>query len=279
MCIAAGIVLYNPEIIKLKENIKAVIVQCDHLYIVDNGSGNLQDIFELIKNFNNDKITIIQNISNEGIAKALNQLCIVAEQDGYKWLLTLDQDSLCQANMLVEYIKYIDDGKIGLLCPLVLDRNKTCIPLQIDGSLIEEVDECITSGSMIRLSAWKKISGFDEAMFIDGVDFDICHRLQKDGFKIMLVRHVILVHELGRIEFRSFLLWKVLVKNHSSFRKYYIARNTVYLARKEKTSLFRALLQNLKLFLINWCYEEGKKEKTKKILKGTWDGLKYPIKR
>ena len=35
MDISAGIVLFNPDIKRLKENIDAVIVQCTHVYLVD----------------------------------------------------------------------------------------------------------------------------------------------------------------------------------------------------------------------------------------------------
>ena len=44
MDISAGIVLFNPDIKRLKENIDAVIVQCTHLYLVDNGSGNVDEV-------------------------------------------------------------------------------------------------------------------------------------------------------------------------------------------------------------------------------------------
>ena len=274
---AAGIVLYNPEINRLKENISAVIVQCEHVYLVDNGSGNIADVKTLLERFNPDKLTLLQNEKNEGIAKALNQLGAAAQADGYDWLLTLDQDSVCPSNMIEEYDKCATDEKAGMLCPLIMDRNKGEFVRKISEGAVGEVDECITSGSLLRLSVWKELNGFDESMFIDGVDFDICHRIRKAGYKILCIGNVILSHEIGHIEFRRFLFWRVLVKNHSAFRKYYIARNTVYLARKEGTSLVKALLQNVKLLLINWGYEEDKGAKTRKIVQGTKDGLKYPL--
>ena len=44
MDISAGIVLFNPDIERLKENIDAVIVQCTHVYLVDNGSKNISEV-------------------------------------------------------------------------------------------------------------------------------------------------------------------------------------------------------------------------------------------
>lgn len=275
MNISAGIVLYNPDINRLKENIEAVIMQCSHVYLVDNGSDNLNEVKKIIKRFNCKQLSITENESNMGIAKALNQMCSAALDDGFDWILTLDQDSVCPSNMIEEYRKALSDKNTAMLCPLIYDRNReNKITKQDD---VIEVDECITSGSLLRLLAWKEISGFDEIMFIDSVDFDICHRLKRVGYKILCVQSVVLIHELGHIQIRRFLLRKVNIMNHSPFRKYYIARNTVYLARKERRSVLIALLKNIKLFLITWLYEKEKITKTQKIFKGTIDGLRITI--
>lgn len=270
--IAAGIVLYNPNINRLKENISSVIVQCQKIYLVDNGSRNVDAVKELLKIFNQEKIHLYCNLGNEGIAKALNQLCGMAMDEGFEWILTMDQDSVSSANMIEDYCRYTNWESAGMFCPIIYDRNKGGKVKQKEEDILE-IDECITSGSMLRLDAWGKIGGFDESMFIDGVDFDLCHRLTKAGYKIYCVTSVILLHELGKIEIRNFLVWKVIVKNHSSFRKYYIARNTVYLAKKEHTSLTKALLQNVKLTLICLGYEDKKFEKVKRIFRGTYDGI------
>ena len=249
MDISAGIVLFNPDINRLKENISAVIVQCTHIYLVDNGSSNIDEVLESLRRYNHTKISIIRNEVNQGMARALKQLTKAALQDGFDWILTLDQDSVSPSNITEEFIKYASYQDTGMLCPVICDRNKEVVVEAKDG--YKEIDECITSGSLLSIKAWSKIGGFDESMFIDGVDFDICYRLREFGYKILQVQSVVLLHELGHIEYHRFLFWRVLVKNHSAFRKFYIARNTVYLARKEHTSIVKAVLQNVKLFLSN----------------------------
>ena len=175
MDISAGIVLFNPDINRLKENISAVIVQCSHVYLVDNGSKNIDTVFELLKRFNQSRITVISNTENLGIAKALNQLTVAAQEDGFRWILTLDQDSVSPPNIVEEFVKYANNQNVGMLCPVIYDRNKGVVVEAKDG--YKEIDECITSGSLLNISAWENIGGFDETMFIDGVDFDICYRL------------------------------------------------------------------------------------------------------
>ena len=277
MDISAGIVLFNPDINRLKENISAVIVQCTHIYLVDNGSNNIDEVKELLNQYNQSKISILCNTENQGIAKALNQLTAAAQKGGFEWILTLDQDSVAPSNISEEFEKYTNNLNTGMLCPVICDRNKGVVVEAKDG--YKEIDECITSGSLLNIKAWSVIGGFDESMFIDGVDFDICYRLRKNGYKILCIQSVVLLHELGRIEYHHFLFWKVLVKNHSAFRKFYIARNTVYLARKEHINIVKAILQNTKLFLIAVCYEDDKWKKSKKILQGTIDGFKCEIER
>lgn len=275
MDISAGIVLFNPDINRLKENISAAIVQCTHIYLVDNGSSNVDEVLESLRRYNQTKISFIRNEKNQGIAKALNQLTKAAQKDGFDWILTLDQDSVSPSNIIEEFKNYIDDQNTGMLCPVICDRNKGVIVEAKNG--YKEIDECITSGSLLSIKAWDKIGQFDESMFIDGVDFDICYRLRKAGYKILQVQSVVLLHELGHIEYHRFLIWQVLVKNHSAFRKFYIARNTIYLARKEHSSIVKATLQNIKLFLIAVCYEDEKWEKARKILQGTIDGFKCEV--
>lgn len=277
MDISAGIVLFNPDINRLKENISAVIVQCVHVYLVDNGSNNIDEVKKLLNQYNHSKVSVLCNMENQGIAKALNQLASEAQKGGFDWILTLDQDSVAPSNIIEEFEKYTNNLNTGMLCPVICDRNKGVVVEAKDN--YKEIDECITSGSLLNIKAWRKIGGFDESMFIDGVDFDICYRLRKNGYKILCIQSVVLLHELGRIVYHRFIFWKVLVKNHSAFRKFYIARNTVYLARKEHTNIIKAILQNVKLFLIVVCYEDDKWKKSKKILQGTIDGFKCEIDR
>lgn len=277
MDISAGIVLFNPDIKRLKENIDAVIVQCTHVYLVDNGSGNIDEVLELLKKYKKSKISVICNAKNHGIAKALNQLASVAQKDGYEWLLTLDQDSVAPYNIIEEFEKYITYQDIGTLCPVIYDRNKGEEIKAKEGSI--EIDECITSGSLLNIKAWNKIGGFDENLFIDGVDFDICYRLKKNGYKILCIQSVVLLHELGHIEYHRFLFWRVLVKNHSAFRKYYIARNIIYIAKKRKSVLLvvKGLLQEIKMLGIVILYEEDKLNKSRCICRGIYDGFKGKV--
>ena len=100
--ILAGIVLYNPEISRLKDNIKAIEGQVDKLIIIDNGCKS-KDYLSLI---NEDKVHIINLKKNRGIATALNAILQYALDNDYDWALTLDQDSVSPSNLVDTYSSF-----------------------------------------------------------------------------------------------------------------------------------------------------------------------------
>lgn len=271
--ICAGIVLYNPDITQLKRNIAAIIKQVQILYLQDNGSANISDVEKIIAD--TSSIVLLRNPENKGIAWALNALCKRAESDDFQWILTLDQDSVCPDNLVEIYKKYLVGA--NMLCPKIIDRNYGVI----DGSEknVEAVEKCITSGCLLKLSSWRELHGFDEKMFIDGVDFEFCYRMKKSGMNILRINEVALNHEIGNITVRQFLGLKVIVKNHSAFRKYYIAKNIIYMARKRNNYLLimRGILQEIKLIEIVLLYEDDKSQKLKRIVRGIEDGFKEEI--
>ena len=273
--VCAGIVLFNPEIKRLEENLRAISNQVDEVLMVDNSSSNISEILLLVQRLGREHIKLYRFQENRGIACALNELCRSAAEKGYHWIVTLDQDSVCPYNLVKRFAKYVSREDIAIICPSIKDRNLIKGELKTEG--IEEVDHCITSGSMLSIEKWKAIGGFDESMFIDGVDFDICNRLKKKGNVILKVNDVVILHELGNSELRKFLFWNVVVKNHSAFRKFYIARNTIYLARKNGMSNAKAFLQILKQILICILYEEDKAEKCKRIIDGALEGMRCKV--
>lgn len=271
MEIAAGIVLYNPNLCRLKENIESIYKQVELLILIDNESLEINKIEKEYKNYN--KIILIKNNKNLGIATALNQIMFFSKSKGYKWVLTLDQDSVCPTNMIEEYIKYVYIEKVAIISPLIIDRNNKRIPKVINSRDYENIEKCITSGSLINAVIWDKVGRFDDIMFIDEVDFEFCERVINNNYYIIRVNKISMLHEIGNITNRKFLIWDVTVKNHNAFRKYYIAKNVIYVAKKSNSyqRIIIAYLKVIKIMIVTFLYESNKKEKIKSILKGIKD--------
>jgi rhamnosyltransferase len=132
---------------------------------------------------------------------------------------------------------------------------------------IDDIDFCITSGSLLNLKIWNLIGGFDEKMFIDGVDFDYCIRIKKNGFTIKRLNYVKLDHEIGHGKKVRLFRRNALVLNHSKLRLYYISRNYLYLGFKHRQHL-KWFIEVAKRILLVLLYEKQKFAKLHYMFKG-----------
>lgn len=269
--IYAGIVSFNPDVKRLKQNIEAIAPQVDCVVVFENGSDRQRDITETIKG-----VVFLQAGKNLGMAGALNRLLNWGKQNGYEWMISLDQDSVCSNDYVEKMFPFLNvAGKAGIVGPVIIDRLIGIVGHN-PKNFWAEVRTCITYGSFNNIEAWTEVGGYDELMFIDSVDFEYCYRLRKNGYKVIQVRDVHLQHELGNSQKRRFLLWKVEVNGHTAFRKYYIARNNVYYPLKHRLWLHfaRGNLRNIRLLVLTVLYENEKGEKYRAIRKGWIDGIR-----
>ncbi len=271
--IYSGIVTYNPDIEIFKKNLSAIVGQTECVVIVDNASSNAAELKMIASGAGAE---VICNKQNEGIAKALNQLMEYGKIHGFRWMLSLDQDSICPPDYckrMMTVLKRVPNP--GVVAPTIVDKTVGVI----GHNPVEEyqsVRTCITSGALVNIAVWEEAGKYDEAMFIDSVDFEFCYRVRKQGYQVVQVKGIELSHKLGECEMRRFLFWKVRVNHHSAFRKYYISRNNIYYPFKHHLwlHLARANLRNLWLLLQIYLYEDDKRNKSAKLLKGWSDGYK-----
>lgn len=274
--IAAGIVLYNPNIKRLIKNINMIAPQVQKVILFDNHSKNINAIKKNIKF--SKKITLIKSKKNKGIAYALNEIASYASKHKYFWLLTLDQDSVVKRNLIKEYCNYMNLSNVGQLCCNYVDKKSLLnIKSTHDSFNVKKVDFCITSGSLLNLDAFVKIGGFNNTLFIDSVDIDICYRLRLNGYNIYKIDYVGFEHELGDLKEYSFLGKKISVYNHSPIRHYYMMRNDIILARNypKLHSLKSVISRQGKEILKVIIFEKDTFKKIKYSIKGIRDGLNH----
>lgn len=266
----AGIVLYNPDLDRLQQNVFAILPQVKQLLLVDNGSSNYAAILDLFETYPN--IKIIHFECNKGVAAAQNVICEFAKRQGHEWAITLDQDSVSPNNLVSEYYKILGMDYLGMICPKIVDRNFGEIYVSENEQNIVEVDECIASASAIRISAWEKVGGFYEPLFIDKVDFDICQSLRECGYKIMRTNRVQLLHEVGHSRIVHYVGKDWLLLNHSPLRYYYIIRNAFIIGRRHG-DMDRLIFRSLRTFYQVLRYEDCKLKKAKMMLIGFYHGI------
>jgi len=228
--IAATVILYYPDQ-HTYTNILSYIDQVEILYVLDNSEISYREMIEML--LPKSKVQYIHDGVNKGIAFRLNQAALLAIQAGFDLLLTMDQDSSFEKEVLVTYFNCIENSA---------GKNKVAMyGLQSEGkdnSILScashEATQLITSGSVVNLSIYKEINGFDENLFIDGVDLEYCYRSILAGFSIIKLDHLYLHHKLGNISYhRSLKNFKLTSRTfHSPIRIYYMVRNYLYLKSK-----------------------------------------------
>ena len=279
--VAAIIVSYNPDK-NLLDSVNLLISQVEKIIIVDNGSieEKRKDISS-IKDIDNERIEVIFNEENLGIATALNIGVREALKQGFNWILTMDQDSKASKDMvekMFEVYNNIDKKErksILSIFPNFVDERIQSIEENSKINSYEYVDAEITSGNLLRSDVFEKIGFFDDSLFIDLVDTDFCMRLNKNNIKMIKVRDAILYHSLGESQSVKSLFGKFNTSNHSALRRYYMTRNRFYTWEKYKDlnsfTLNRDKLLFKKEFVKIILGEKDKVNKVKMIFKGYRD--------
>lgn len=292
--ICAGIVVYHPDYNRLKQCITSICNQVEWVYCYNNGLDYNNKIEKLINSFSN--VSLIGYGSNDGISKAINTIAEFAKERNSKWLLTLDQDSVCQFDMIYKFKNYVNLKNIGLVCPYIIDKRRPLQGLDTTEDKCTEVKFAITSGSMINLEVFNKIGRLDEYLFIGLVDNEYCYRLLLNGYKIVRVNDVVLDHELGNIsqsKYANFFL-KVghIIKNEkilalsykrivSPMRVYFATRNYVYLSKKYRKvkprcfTKYKAIINGIS----NVIRGQNKMAVFKAFCNGYMDGINESTKR
>lgn len=271
--VCAVIVSYNIDE-KIIEVISSIKEQVSFVYIIDNASNKKTK--DILVGLSDDKVEIIFNEYNLGIAKALNQGVKLAQQNNFEWILTLDHDSICPENMVDEMfysaMKYPEFFRTALLAPRVLDINMNrFISKQKNLNLdYTEINDCIQSGSLFRVSIFDEIGYFNEDLFIYHVDFEFCQRIKSNRMKIIQCNNVILAHEEGQKVAHKCAGMIVYYNNYSPIATYYITRNTIFMCKKYNFIYSKRLIKDL-VFII--LYDSDKLNMLKYWLRGLFDGI------
>lgn len=229
--LSSVIIWYNPSFQDVN-SIKSYNSLFEKIYIIDNSYENNKKLADQITN-----AIYISNNENLGIATALNIGCKKAMEDGFKWVMTMDQDSSWNKDVLEQYLSAVcsnTDDTIKSFAPKHRNEVKSLvgdIKYKLENNETNDVYfpvKVMTSGNIISLEAWNNIGFFNEKLFIDEVDHEFCYRLNHAGYKICEFQNIYMVHTLGHVK-------KTILPRpckHSGVRLYYIFRNMLYIKEK-----------------------------------------------
>lgn len=216
-----------------------IAAQVDKVYICDNSPVSNKELFA--QSCDQDKIVYICFCENLGLSSAFNRVLRDSELgwNADDYVFFFDQDSSIGdghiAQMIRDYEELLRRGyQVGCLGPayfntsnqtLEIPRSKTNL---CDG--IYAVGSIITSSMLCRYKDLQSVSFWNEEIFLDMADWDICWRLQEIGKLCCLTQNVVLHHSVGSGEKK---IGSVSLRVGQPIREYYQIRDGMYLFMKE----------------------------------------------
>lgn len=199
--IYALITLYNPDP-NVCINIQLIATQVDKVYLCDNSTKNNVEMFMSIDN----KEYLFFN-KNLGLSCAFNQILINEEVfDNNDFILFFDQDSeisngyIAQLIQIYEYLEK-QNVNIGCLGPVYYNTNSKQIEVPKKKEKIYDnifiVRSIITSSMLCRYNKLKEVGFWNEKIFLDMSDWDLCWRIQRQSYLCCMTNSLVLNHTLG----------------------------------------------------------------------------------
>lgn len=234
MNVAAAVILFHPQG-AAAQRILTYAQEVDRLYILDNTEQSTRSMDALKEVLQLPHVLYIHDGENKGLSVRLNHAAILAKEQGCHWLLTMDQDSFFPESSFTAYLnclKLYPEAETTAMFGVAFGHEGVWSPQ----CLAEEVDQLITSGSVLNLPVFEKTGPFDEALFIDRVDQEYCLRARLLHYKVVRFNNIYLHHNLGvktsGLSLKSFKRTSRTL--HSPVRLYYMLRNYLYLKDKYK---------------------------------------------
>jgi rhamnosyltransferase len=276
--VCAIVTLYYPDVSVLS-NITKLEDQVSLVIVADNTPG--LDNSELFGH--KSKVMYLANKMNLGLSMAFNLCLQIDAVKNSDFILFLDQDSLVPENtvkkLIADYNVLLENKiNVGCIGPIYHEKNANKIMRpRIRKALltsIYRVDSIITSSMLITYSNLQKINFWNEEIFLDLADWDLCFRLNKQGLYCCLTENVVLEHTLGKSA-KTFL--GLTIRCDVPVRIYYQIRDGLKLLFKTYTPIrykIKFLFNILFLPIIHFIFLDNKIDRLRYLYFGIIDFFK-----
>ncbi|MGN8738912.1 glycosyltransferase [Bilifractor sp. HCP3S3_D3] len=235
--ISAIVTLYNPDE-SVVDHVKGFVTQTDRVILCDNSR---DDHFEMFEGIPSVIYTTVHK--NLGLSGAFNR---VLKDDKYGWkaedyVIFFDQDSSIKedhiSTLVAEYKKLLKKKiKVGCLIPSIFNLSSNQYyqqaKLQKLGGRTYVTDAVQTSSMLTRYGVLRSIGFWNEDLFLDLCDWDLCWRMQSHSYKVCYTEKVTFSHRIGSKEVSAGV---VRAKEGAPIREYYQTRDCLKLIGKKYT--------------------------------------------
>ena len=260
------------------KNVEDVSKQVDYVIVCDNNKHSTVDFDETAN------IIHIKNHSNLGLSAAFNIALNLKEVEWSDddFVIFFDQDSHISDGHILSLIAELEkaeqtSARVGCIGPVYYNQtsDSLCVPkmkTQIaDG--IYSVSSIITSSMLCRYGTLKKIGFWNEKLFLDLADWDVCWRMQQAGYLTCLTENLTLIHSLGEGQKK---IGPIKLKIGSPIREYYQTRDCLVLLH-EKYTPFKYKLRFIAMLtvrpILHLMFLNDKKKRGHYIYRGCRDYL------
>lgn len=156
---------------------------------------------------------------NPGLSQPYNDAISYATEEGFDWLLTLDQDTQLPANFFSSldlYARqYINQNDVAAIVPRILDQGRQISPFRFVGGFLPVVlapdfkgisrkfTSAINSASLLRVASLREAGGYDPDFPLHHSDTRLFQQLDDAEKKIVVASDIIVGHELAILQRHS----------------------------------------------------------------------------
>lgn len=202
-----------------------------NIYVADNTN---------VANWVVDRPNLSENINinyhhfptNPGLPFVYNKGAQFANDNNFKWIVFLDQDTKLPNNFYQNYLS-VDQNEV-LYCPLVISNSKLMSPsaykfyrssiidLPSTSSIPLSGHSCINSGLLVNTEFFMKINGYNDHLFLDFADHDFIEKVQQYGIKNLGIIYVTLQQDFSsntHNKLQAIGRYRTFVKDLLNFKK------------------------------------------------------------
>lgn len=218
---AVIVVLYNYDQSNL-DNIASYASYFDQVVVVDNSDSFVN--IPIPKQYH-----AIHLGKNYGIAYALNCGIDYLKNSDIQYIVTMDQDSRFQNNVLEIYKEKLKEfqNQDVILSPNYMVSYKE---EETSSNEFEEVYWSAQSGCLFNKEIFEHIGLFRDDFFIDVVDYEFFVRARSENIKILKCNKAYLFHQPGEEREKKIFLKNIKFVIHPPIRIYYQSRNLLWCA-------------------------------------------------
>ena len=156
---------------------------------------------------------------NDGISEAYNRSLLIADDLGYEWLLTLDQDTSLPQQFLAKFVEAINRVRstpvIAAIVPHIIGSGRSLSPNWFRFGAIaqwfkpgfvgvpDQATFAFNSGAMLRVSALRQIGGYDPWYWLDNSDASLFRKLHRHGKSVYVAGDVQVSHDFSMLDMQT----------------------------------------------------------------------------